>query len=320
MVRLVRWGILLLACAANGANAQTYPGKPVRIVVGFPAGGSVDIVARLLGQKLGESMGQQFIVDNRAGAAGNIAAEHVAKAPPDGYTLLLSSASALASSVSVFKQIPFNPQRDFAPVILVVHQPNVLVLHPALPARTVKEFIALAKANPGKLNYASSGSGGSQHLLAEMFIMMTGVDIVQVPYKGGAPAMTDLLSGQVELMFQTVPTVIDFIKSGRLRALAVTSPRRAEMLPNVPTMQESGLKGFDFRGWMALVAPAATPRDVIAKLNAESQKALDGDLRKRFGDIGLEIGGGSPEQFAQFMRDEIDKYAKLVKASGMERQ
>lgn len=300
------------------AQAQTYPAKVVRVVVGFPAGGSQDIVARLVAQKLTESLGQQFIIDNRAGAGGNIGADYVAKAPPDGYTLLQSSATPLASGISIYKKLPFDPRRDFAPVILVAHQPHVLLLHPSLPTRTVKEFIGLAKANPGKLNYASTGLGATQHLIAEMFIMMTGVNIVQVPYKGGAPAFTALLSGEIELMFQTVPTVIDQIKGGKVRALAVTSPERVAMIPNVPTMNESGLKGFDFRSWMGWSASGGTPKEIVAKLNAAINEALrNRDLRTRLADLGLDVAGGTTEEFHAFIKKEIELYANIVKASGM---
>ena len=312
--------LLFLALFCHFANSQTYPSKPVRIVAAYPAGGSVDIVARLVGEKLRESLGQPFLIENRPGASGNVGTDFVAKAPPDGYTLLMGSSAALASNVHVYAKLPFDPLLDFAPVIMIANQPNVLVVHPSVPARNVNELILLAKSRPGKLNYASSGAGTSNHMAAEMFIMKTGVDIVQVPYKGGAPAVNDLIGGQVDLMFETAPTVIQLIKTGKLRGLAVTSTQRSGMLPDVPTMDEAGLKGFDFRGWIGLVAPAGTPPDIVRKLHSEVQKAINGDLRKRLTEVGLDVAGGTPEQFAAFLREDIAKYEMLVKASGMQRQ
>jgi tripartite-type tricarboxylate transporter receptor subunit TctC len=320
MSRGIACCLLLLALVASATtHAQTYPAKPVRIVVGFSAGGAIDIVGRRLAQKLSESLGQQFVVENRVGAGSVIGTDYVAKAAPDGYTLLLSGVTGLAAGASVFKQLPYDTRRDFAPIVLVLQNPAVLLVHPSVPSRTVKEFIALVKARPGKLNYASSGAGGGQHLAAEMFIMTTGVNLVHVPYKGAAPALNDLVGGQVDLMFESIPTsAIQFIETGKLRALAVTSPRRSGLLPDVPTMQEAGLKGFEFRTWMGLAAPAGTPRDVIARLNAATNKAIaSGDLRVWLEGLGLEAAGGTPEQFHAFLEKEIEMYAKIVKASGM---
>jgi tripartite-type tricarboxylate transporter receptor subunit TctC len=289
------------------------------MVIGFAAGGSIDIVGRRLAQKLAESLGQQFIVDNRVGAGSMIGTDYVAKAAPDGYTLLLSGVTGLAAGASVFKQLPYDTRRDFAPIVLVLQNPGVLLLHPSVPAKTVKEFIALVKSQPGKLNYASSGAGGGQHLAAELFIMTTGVNIVHVPYKGGAPALNDLVGGQVDLMIETIPTAaIQFVEAGKLRALGVTSVRRTSALPNVPTMQEAGLKGFEFRTWMGLAAPAGTSRDIIARLNAATNQALaSGDLRNWLEGLGVEVAGGTPEQFHAFLEKEIALYARIVKASGM---
>jgi tripartite-type tricarboxylate transporter receptor subunit TctC len=288
-------------------------------VIGFAAGGSIDIVGRRLAQKLAESLGQQFIVDNRVGAGSVIGTEYVAKAAPDGYTLLLSGVTGLAAGASVFKQLPYDTRRDFAPIVLVLQNPGVLLLHPSVPAKTVKEFIALVKSQPGKLNYASSGAGGGQHLAAELFIMTTGVNIVHVPYKGGAPALNDLVGGQVDLMIETIPTAaIQFVEAGKLRALAVTSVRRTSALPNVPTMQEAGLKDFEFRTWMGLAAPAGTPREIIARLNTATNQALGaGDLRAWLEGLGVEVAGGTPEQFQAFLEKEIALYARIVKASRM---
>lgn len=304
---------------ATLAQAQKYPVKPVRVVVGFAAGGSIDIVARRLAPKLGEVFGQQFIVDNRVGAGSIIGTDYVAKSAPDGYTLLLSGVTGLAAGASVFKQLPYDTRRDFAPVILVLQNPGVLVVHPSVPAKTVREFIALLKSRPGKLTYASSGAGGGQHLAAELLIMATGIDMVHVPYKGGAPALADLVGGQVDIMIDTIPTAaIQYIEAGRLRALAVTSPRRTSALPHVPTMAEAGLKGFEFRTWMGLAAPAGTPKDIIARLNAATQQALaSGDLRVWLEGLGVEVAGGTPEQFQAFLEKEIGLYARIVKASGM---
>jgi tripartite-type tricarboxylate transporter receptor subunit TctC len=315
-IRHLQLSLLVALCLATAVHAQGYPAKTVRLVVGFPAGGSVDLVSRLLAPKLAEGLGQSFIIENRPGATGYIAASAVAKSAPDGYTLMMG-ATGLTSGVSVFAKLPFDLMNDFAPVALVAYQPIVLVIHPSLPVKTVAGLTALAKSRPGKLNYASTGTGGSAHLAAEMFVMMTGVNMVHVPYKGGAPALTDLVGGQVELMFDTVPTAIPFIQAGKLRALAITSVQRSGMLPDVPTMQEAGLKGYNFNGWLGVLAPAGTPKDVVAKLNAEIQKAVSGDLRKRLIELGLEVAVGTPEQFTAFMLEDIAKYAKLVKASGM---
>lgn len=310
--------IALTLLAAGSAHAQTYPAKPVRIVVPLAPGGSVDLVARLLAQRLTESLKQPFIVENRAGAAGNIGADHVARSAPNGYTLLFSSPTALASGISVYKKLPFDPRRDFAPVVLVTHQPHVLVVHPSVPAKNVKELIGLAKAHPEKLNHGTSGIGGMHHLRGEMFGMYAGVKITPVAYKGGGPATTALLSGEVDVVFDTVSTVVDHIRSGKMRALAVMSLKRVSMLPEVPTLHESGLSGFDFRSWHGLAAPAGTPREVLLKLNEEVNKALvNPELRNRLMDLGLEIAGGTIEDFQTFINKEIEKFAKIVKASGM---
>jgi tripartite-type tricarboxylate transporter receptor subunit TctC len=321
MRNVLRFGLsFLLALHCGLAAAQAWPNRPVRMVVAYPPGGSVDTVARFVTDKLRDAFGQPFVIENRAGASGNIGTDYVAKAPADGYTLLMGSSAALASNVHVYAQLPFDPMKDFAPIVMIANQPNILVVHPSVPARTVDEFIALAKSRPGKLNYASSGLGTSNHMAAEMFIMRTGVQIVQVPYKGGAPAVTDLLGGQVDLMFETAPTLIQHIKAGKLRGLAVTSLQRSSMLPDMPTMDEAGLKGFDFRGWIGLLAPAGTPDDIVRRLNAAVMAALKAaDLSRQLVEVGLDVAGGTPEQFRTFLREDIDKYGTLVKASGMKR-
>jgi tripartite-type tricarboxylate transporter receptor subunit TctC len=311
----------MLAMVANGAHAQTYPAKPVRMVVGYAPGGSVDIVARLVAQKLTEALGQQFVVENRSGASGNIGTEYVVKSAPDGYTLLMGSSPALAANTHLFAKMPFDPAKDLAPIILIANQPNVLVVHPSSSATNVKELIALAQSRPAGLTFGTSGLGASQHIAAELFMMMTGVKMVHVPYKGGAPALSDLLGGHVDLMFEVVPTTIQHIREGRLRALAVTTRQRSGMLPAVPTMIEAGLTGYEFRGWIGLAAPAAVPKELIAKLNAEVQKALGtGDLKAKLVDYGLDIAGGTPAEFGAFMREDSANYARIAKAAGIQPQ
>jgi tripartite-type tricarboxylate transporter receptor subunit TctC len=319
----MRIQILCLAAAmivASPAFGQGWPSRPVRVVAAYPAGGSIDIVARLVSQRLGEALGQPFIVENKSGAAGNIGTDFVAKAAPDGYTLLMGSAAAISSAPNVYAKLPYDPQKDLLPIVLVANQPNALIVRPGLAANNVKEFIALARANPGKLNYGSSGVGASQHMTAELFAMMTGVQITHVPYKGGAPAMTDLMSGQIDFMFDPVPTSIQVVRSGKVRALAVTSLRRSEVMPELPSMAEAGLDGFELRGWIGLLAPANTPRELVLRLNGEVIKMLAADLRGKLLELGLDVAGGTPEQFAAFIREDIAKYGRIVKASGMPQQ
>ena len=309
--------VTALVFAAAVAFAQSYPSRVVRMVVAYPPGGSIDVVARLVNQRLTTAFGQQFIIDNRAGAAGNIGTDYVAKATSDGYTLLMGSAASISSAPAVYAKLPYDPVRDLAPIIQVANQPNVLTAHPSVPARTLKEFIALAKANPGKFNYGSSGIGASQHMTAELFAMLTGVKIEHIPYKGGTPAMTDLISGQIDFMFTPAPNAIAFVKSGKIRGIAVTSLKRSSALPELPTMDESGLKGFELLGWIGLLGPAGTPREIVDRLNAEINKMLAGDIRPRLTDLGLDAVGGTPEQFAAFIRQDIAKYVKIVKVAGI---
>jgi len=275
------------------------------------------VVARLVNQRLTTAFGHQFIIDNRAGAAGNIGTDYVAKATGDGYTLLMGSAASISSAPAVYAKLPYDPVRDLAPIIQVANQPNVLTAHPSVPARTLKEFVALAKANPGKFNYGSSGIGASQHMTAELFAMLTGVKIEHIPYKGGTPAMTDLISGQIDFMFTPAPNAIAFVKSGKIRGIAVTSLKRSSALPELPTMDESGLKGFELLGWIGLLGPAGTPREIVDRLNADINKMLAGDIRPRLTDLGLDAVGGTPEQFAAFIRQDIAKYVKIVKVAGI---
>ena len=323
MLKSIRCVLSLLILCAPGVHAQTptssgpaYPAKTVRIVAAYAPGGSVDIVARLVAQRLTEALGQQFIVENRAGASGNIGTDSVAKSAPDGYTLLMASSPALAANIHLFSALPFDPVKDFAPIILIGNQPNVLVVHPSVPASNVKEFIALAKSLPGKLTYATSGVGSSQHIAAELFMMMTSTSMVHVPYKGGAPALIDVVGGQVDLMFETAPSAMQYVKNGRVKSLGVTTLQRNGMLPDVPTLSEAGLSGYEFRGWIGLVAPAAVPRDIVTRLNNEVQKMLgSADLGGKLVAMGLDVAGGRPEQFAAFIREDSARYAKIVKAA-----
>ncbi|MET0345632.1 MAG: tripartite tricarboxylate transporter substrate binding protein [Casimicrobiaceae bacterium] len=318
----VRAIALVLAAAAAAfapaASTQTpYPTKPVRVVVPFPAGGTTDLLARAASQKLSETWGQQALVDNRPGAGGNIGAELVAKAAPDGYTLLMGTVGTHAINASLYPKMPYDHVKDFAPVILVAGVPNVLVVHPSLPVNSVQELIAYAKANPGKLNFASSGSGTSIHLSGELFKVMTGVQMTHIPYKGSAPALTDLVGGQVQLMFDNLPSSLAFIKAGKLRALAVTSAQRSPALPDVPTVAESGVPGFEASSWFGLLAPAGTPRDIVTKINADTQKWLASpDAKDKLAAQGAAAAGGSPEDFAKHIQAETAKWARVVKESG----
>lgn len=320
-MRVIRWSVLTcVALAAAGpvglAQAQGYPGKPIRIVVPFPPGGGTDIVARILTQKLSESFGANFVIDNRAGAGGSIGTEMVAKAPPDGYTLGIVSGSH-AINPSLYSKLPFDAVRDFAPVTMLVSGPGLLVVHPSLPVKTVKELIALAKGKPGQLNYASAGNGTPPHLAGELFKSMAGVDMVHVPYKGNTPAFVDLISGQVSLSFPTIPSALPHVQAGRLRALAVTSRKRSAVMPQLPTIAESGLPGYDTSSWFGMLAPAGTPREIVRKLQQESAKVLQlRDVREKLLSQGLEPVGSTPEEFAATIESEIAKWAKVVKASG----
>jgi tripartite-type tricarboxylate transporter receptor subunit TctC len=312
--------MLVAAVAAPFTFAQgaaNYPAKPVRLVVPFPAGGTTDILARAVAQKLSEAWGRQMIVDNRPGAGGNIGSDLVAKSAPDGYTLLMGTVGTHAINPSLYKNMPYDHVKDFAPVILVAGVPNVLVVNPSLPVHSVPELIAYAKANPGKLNFASSGNGTSIHLSGELFKAMTGVEMTHVPYKGSAPALTDLIGGQVQLMFDNLPSSLPFIKAGKLRALAVTSGARAAALPDLPTLAESGLPGFEASSWFGVLAPAGTPRDIVAKLNGAIAGWLASpEAKEKLLAQGAIAAGGTPEDFARHIGAETSKWAKVVKASG----
>ncbi|MGZ5164875.1 MAG: Bug family tripartite tricarboxylate transporter substrate binding protein, partial [Burkholderiales bacterium] len=297
------------------AVAQEYPTKPLRFIAPNLPGGPTDILARLIGQKLTESMGQPVIVENRAGAGGNIGTEVAAKAPPDGYTLVTGNNATFGANVSLYKRLGFDPIKDFTPVIFVATQPNILVVHPSLPARNVKELIALAKARPGQLNYSGSGVGAAAHLAAELFKSMTGTDIVHISYKSAAPALTDLMAGHTQLMFASALSVMALVKSNRVRALAVTTPKRSRLLPQLPTVAEAGVPGFEATTWHGVLVTAGTPAPIVERLNVEINKMLQtADVRDKLTALGAEIVGGSPKDFADHIRREIPRWAKVVKS------
>jgi len=303
--------------AAAQVNAQNYPDRPIRLVVPFPPGGGSDITGRIIAQKLGEALGQTIIVDNRGGAGGNIGTDIVAKAVPDGYTICMALSGPFSINGSLMGKLPFDPVKDFALITLAGATPNLLVANPSLPAQTVKELIALARASPGKINFASSGLGTPAQLAGELFNTMARVKLVQVPYKVAAPALTDLLAGQVQLMFSTMPPALPQVKAGKLKAIAVTSARRSLTTPELPTIAESGLPGFEAITWYGMAAPAGTPPVIVRKLNTEVVKLLHlPDVRERLLATGTEASGTTPEEFAAYIKSEIVKWAKVVRESG----
>jgi tripartite-type tricarboxylate transporter receptor subunit TctC len=308
----------LMLGSALPAHAQSnYPAKPIHLYVGLAAGGGTDIIARLVSAKLGENLGQQVIVENRTGSGGLIAAESAAKAAPDGYTLLFGAISYSSIFASLYKKLPYDPVKDFAPISLVATFPNVLVVNPNLPVKSVAELLAYGRANPGKLSYGSSGVGSSLHLSMEMLKSMTKLDAVHVPYKGGAPATADLLGGQIQAMFDNLPGQINYVKAGRTRALAVTTAKRSPQLPDVPTMQEAGVPGYEVNVWYGMLAPAATPKPIVDKLNTELVKVLNSaDVKERMAKEGAEPMPTTQAEFAAFQKSEIAKWAKVVKESG----
>jgi tripartite-type tricarboxylate transporter receptor subunit TctC len=320
-IRVAAIALSATLLAAGGASAQNpaanYPNKPIRFVVPYTAGGTTDILARIIAAKLTESWGQHVLVDNRPGAGGNIGTDLVAKADPDGYTIVMGAISTHAINPSLYKSIPYDHIRDFAPITRVGLLPNVLVVNPSLPAKTVKEFIAYGKANPGKLNFASPGTGTSLHLSGELFKDMTGIDMVHVPYKGSTPALTDLLGGQVLAMFDNLPASLPHIKGGKLRPLAVTTARRTPALPDVPTMIEAGVPGFEVTSWFAVFAPARTPKEIVAKLNSEMVKILNSpDVKEKLAQQSVEAAPTTPEELAAFVKSETERWAKVIKATG----
>ena len=304
--------------SAGQALGQAYPAKPVRVLAPFPAGSGVDIVARMIGTPLAQAWGQAVVVDNRPGANGMIACELVARAAPDGYTLLLGNSSTLAMAPGLYKQAPYDPVRSFAPITLIAHSANVLVVHPSVPATSIPALIALARAKPGQLNYGSAGSGNSMHLAAELFKMMAGVNLVHVPYKGSPQMLTDLLGGQIQLSFASLISTLPYIKQGRLRPLGVTSLQRAASLPDLPTISESGLKGYELSVWQGIVAPAGTPPPIIALLNGHIAKILQApDTRERLATQGLDPAANTPEQFGAYIAAEVAKWTRVIKQAGI---
>jgi len=305
--------------AALPAIAQQYPSRPVRLIVPTTPGGSVDTLARTIGPKLAERWGQQVIVDNRSGAGGTIAAEFTARSAPDGYTLMIGTIAGLATNVSLQQKLPYDPIRDFAPVTLVATQNLVLTVHPSIPAKSVRELVKLAKARPGQLAFASAGNGTGSHLSGELFKQLAGVDILHVPYKGVAPALVDVISGQVSMSFPSILTSLPQVRSERLRALAVSGALRSAALPTLPTMQEAGISGYESATWYGIVAPAATPPEIVSKLNAEIAAILkDPETRERIARDGAEPVGNTPQQFGAFMKSEIEKWRKVIRAAGIQ--
>lgn len=319
LAALGAFGVALCLATTSPAHAEAYPTKPVKLVVPYPPGGPTDIVARVVAQKLSEQTGQQFIVDNRPGAGGNTGAELVARSAPDGYTLLIAT-TAHAINPSLFKNLGYRLTRDLAPVSLLTSGPLVIVANPALPAKNVAELVALARTRPGQLNFASSGNGQSTHLAAELFASMAGVKMTHIPYKGSAPALTDVMGGQAQLMFDTMLSAMPHVKGGKLKALAVTSAQRSPAAPDVPTVAESGvpgLQGYEAIAWNGLLAPAGTPPEVVARLNAELKKALTlPEVKDKFAAQGFAATWNTPEAFGGFMNTEVEKWAQVVKVSG----
>jgi len=304
---------LAVALASGSAMAQIWPSKPISLIVPFPAGGTTDVLARALADKLTQSLGQTVIVESKPGAGATLGADYVAKAKPDGYTLLVGAVHHTIAS-SVYKNLPYDFQKDLAPITTIALVPNVLVVNASTPARNVAELVSMLKARPGAYNYGSNGNGTAQHLIGTQFENLTGTDMTHIPYKGSGPLATDLLGGQVTMSFDTVTPVLQHIKSGKLRALAVTTEKRSSALPDVPTLDEAGLKGFNIGTWFGVLAPAATPKDILARLNADMVKAIQSpEFRKRMDEIGAEPIGNSAEQMAQQIKGETEKFARLVK-------
>jgi tripartite-type tricarboxylate transporter receptor subunit TctC len=295
-----------------------YPTKPIRLVVPFVPGGSTDLIARIMGQNLQETLGQQVVVENRAGAGGNIGVEYVAKSPPDGYTLVFGHVGTFGFGPSLYQKLPYDPIKDFAPIVLFAMVPNMLVVHPALPAKSVKELIALAKAHPGQLNYGSSGNGSASHLATEYFKLLSKTNITAIPYKGTGPLVTDLIAGQTSLTTTGVPPLYPFVQAGRLRGLAVGSVKRLALMPDLPTIAEAGVPGYESSTWFGPLAPAKTPREIVVRLNTELLKILQRpDVRTRFAAEGIEALGSTPEEFGAYIKAEIDRWGRVIKAAGI---
>jgi len=316
-------GLLLMLVGALGgassASAQAWPSKPIHWISPWAPGGANDVLSRSIGAEISKTLGQPVVIDNRPGASGVIGTDAVAKAPPDGYTLTLGAPVTHATAPSMFPNLPYDPVRDFTPITLVGTVASVLVVHPSIPAATVAELIAYLKANPGKANYSSVGNGSMQHLSAEMFRQFANVDIVHVPYKGTSPALVDLTAGRIQLAFETMPAVLPLIRSGQLKAIAVTTPKRSNLLPEVPTLDEAGLKGFDATIWYAVFGPAGMPADITGKLNQAIVTALKTpELTKRLTDLGADIVASSPEELGSFLREQVVKWTTFIKQRGIE--
>jgi tripartite-type tricarboxylate transporter receptor subunit TctC len=310
--------IVLTVITASAGAAERYPVRPIRIVVTYVPGGNTDTAARLVAPHLTDHLGQQVIIDNRGGAGGVVGTEIAARAAPDGYTLLFGTSAGLTINPQLQPKLPYNVERDFAPISLLVINPQLMVAHPGLPAKTVGEFLKLARTQPGKFNYASVGVGSPNHLGMELLKTMTGIDIVHVPYKGSAPALTDLLGGQIEMMFDVLVTGLPHINANKLRALAVTGPKRSALLPNVPTMQEAGVKDYEAATWFGLLAPAGTSKGIVDALSAALDKALvKKDVQDALANQGAVVEGGTPQRFAAYLRSELDKWGKAVKLAGI---
>lgn len=313
--------LMAVLLAVSNAAAQQYPSKPIRLIVPFTPGGTTDILARMVGQKLTEAVGVQVVIDNRPGAAGNIGAAIAAKSEPDGHTLLMGHIGTLAVNPWLYDKLPYDPIRDFAPITLVAMVPSMLVVHPSLPAKSVKELIAYAKARPGQLNYGSTGAGGTPYLAVEYLKLMAGVNIVEIRYKGAAPLTTDLMTGQISLTITGIPALLPHVKSGKLRALAVSSAKRSAAVPELPTIGEAGLPGYEATAWYGILAPAGTPAEIIAKLNAGINKGIrQPDVADRLAAEGAETAGGTPEEFAAFIKAETSRWGKVLKAAGVKAQ
>ncbi len=311
----------MVACSAAPqayAQADAYPSRPIRFIAANAPGGGLDITARAVSPKLAAALGQQVIVDNRSGAAGSVASDIVSKSAPDGYTIMVGSLGGLAVNTNLYKGLTYDPLRDFAAITWAVSGSNVLVVYPSVPVKSIPELIALAKAQPNKLTYGSSGAGNAGHLGTELFCILSGIKMVHVPYKGGAPAMIDLLAGQIQLIFSSAPTAVPQVKAGRIRALAVTTARRSVVLPELPTVAEAGLPGFEADNWYGIVTTMKTPRPIIDRLNAELVRALESpDVKQLLLTQGLEVRTSTPQEFGSYMRSEFDKWAKVIKTAGI---
>lgn len=311
--------LLAVLCAVAGVvqAADSYPQRPIRMIVAYPPGGGTDQVGRVMAEQLSQTLGQQVVVDNRGGATGNIGTELAARAVPDGHTLLMGNVAPNAVNVSLFKKLAFDPVKDFSPVSLVAITPNILVAHPSVPVKSIGDLISLAKAKPGALNFPSAGVGSSSHLAGELLKSLAGIDMVHIPFKGGGPAMVATISGEVQIMFATMPAAMPHVKSGKVRPVAVTTAKRSQAMPDLPTVAEAGVKGYDAATWYGLLAPAGTPKPIVDRLHADVVKILAGPARQRLEAQGFEPDGGTPAAFAAYIKSEIAKWAKVIKDAGI---